>query len=126
MEKNPGLLLLLLALSLERKCLRHRLAEPLADEVEGMDHLGSTRIDVHLAPHTGVLPRAASDGIDAPRWKPRELRVGSYALSLISPPGRVYVYVHSAMWAFSLGSSAGSVTTQNRSRRPTFSFPLSS
>ena len=44
------------ALSLERKCLRHRLAEPLADEVEGMDHLGSTRIDVYLAPHRRTSP----------------------------------------------------------------------
>jgi hypothetical protein len=44
---------------------------------------------------------------------------------LISLPGRVYVYVHSVMWAFSLGSSAGSVTTQNKSRRPILCFPLS-
>src|SRR5215217_1163634 len=29
------------------------------------------------------------------------------------------------MWAFSADSSAGSVTVQNASRRPTFSFPLS-
>src|SRR5215208_3396465 len=29
------------------------------------------------------------------------------------------------MWAFSEESSAGSVTTQKRSKRPTFSFPLS-
>src|SRR5215217_3842293 len=29
------------------------------------------------------------------------------------------------MWAFSEDSSAGSVTTQKRSKRPTFSFPLS-
>src|SRR5215211_554714 len=44
--------------------------------------------------------------------------------ALISPPGRVNVNVHSAMWAFSEDSSAGSVTTQKRSKRPTFSFPL--
>ncbi len=36
----------------------------------------------------------------------------------ISPPGSVYVTVHWAMWAFSEGSSAGSVVTQNRSKRP--------
>jgi hypothetical protein len=45
--------------------------------------------------------------------------------ALICPPGTVNVLVHSSMWAFSEGSSAGSVTTQKRSKRPTFSFPLS-
>src|SRR5215208_6003304 len=45
--------------------------------------------------------------------------------ALISPPAKVYVNEHCAMWAFSEGSSAGSVTTQNTSKRPTFSFPLS-
>src|SRR5215208_2460479 len=45
--------------------------------------------------------------------------------ALISPPAKVYVNEHCAMWTFSEGSSAGSVTTQNTSKRPTFSFPLS-
>src|SRR3712207_9383521 len=54
--------------------------EQLADEVEGACDLGSTRFDLYLAPHTGVLPRAAAEGIDAPGYGLRELRVGSYAL----------------------------------------------
>src|SRR5215218_23262 len=56
---------------------------------------------------------------------PGSLGKASTPCALISPPAKVYVIVHSAMWAFSEGSSAGSVTTQNRSKRPTFSFPLS-
>src|SRR3712207_6583491 len=45
-----------------------------------MCDLGSTRFDLYLAPHTSVLARAAADGIDAPGYGLRELRVGSYAL----------------------------------------------
>src|SRR5215208_4760537 len=56
---------------------------------------------------------------------PGSLGKASTPCALISPPGRVYVNVHWAMWAFSEESSAGSVTTQKRSKRPTFSFPLS-
>ncbi len=40
----------------------------LADEVESIDYLVSTRFEAFLAPHTGVLPRAAGNGIYASRW----------------------------------------------------------
>jgi hypothetical protein len=48
--------------------------------VEGICDLGSMRFDVYHAPHTGVLLRAAADGIDAPRWERRGLREGGHAL----------------------------------------------
>ncbi len=41
---------------------------PLADEVESIDYLVSTRFEAFLAPHTGVLPCATGDGIYTPRW----------------------------------------------------------
>ena len=41
--------------------------------MESDDDLGSTRLDVCFAPHTGVVPRTATDGIDAPRWGPETL-----------------------------------------------------
>ncbi len=40
----------------------------LADEVESIDYLVSTRFEAFLAPHTGVLLRAAGNGIYASRW----------------------------------------------------------
>jgi hypothetical protein len=76
---HPGLLLLLAPLW--RKYLRHRVAaESLADEVEGDNDLGSMRFKPSFAPHTSVLARAASDGIDAPRCGIRELGVSVHAL----------------------------------------------
>src|SRR4051794_31776452 len=57
----------------------------LVDEVEGANHLISTHFEAFLAPHTGVLARAAADGIDATRWQPRELRVGVHALDAYLP-----------------------------------------
>src|SRR5919112_3408679 len=59
--------------------LRQRRAR-LVDEAEGLDHLVSTRFDLYLAPHTGVLARAAGDGIDASRCELSQLRVGLHAL----------------------------------------------
>jgi hypothetical protein len=65
-EQSPGRLLLL-APSLE-KYLRHKVAaERLADEMEGDNDLGSMRFEPSFASHTGVVPRATGDGIDAPR-----------------------------------------------------------
>ncbi len=51
----------------------------LVDEVEDVDHLGSTRFEALFAPHTRVLPRAAGDGVP-PRCRRRELRVNFHAL----------------------------------------------
>src|SRR3712207_8905467 len=45
----------------------------------------STRFVAYLAPHPGVLPRAAADGIDAPRCELRELREGLHALRAYLP-----------------------------------------
>src|ERR687898_836715 len=59
--------------------LRQRRAR-LVDEAEGLDHLVSTRFDLYLAPHTGVLARAAAYSIDTLRWGPRELGEGVHAL----------------------------------------------
>ena len=61
-----------------------------------------------------------------PGASPERLGYASTPCTLISPPGRVNVFVHSAMCAFSEDSSAGSVIAQNRSKRPILSFPLSS
>ena len=40
----------------------------LADEVEDIDYLVSTRFEAFLASDTGVLARATGGGIYAPRW----------------------------------------------------------
>jgi hypothetical protein len=55
----------------------------LADEMEGMYHPISTRFEAMFALHTGVLPGAAGDGIDAPRWDLREGRIGAHALERV-------------------------------------------
>jgi hypothetical protein len=78
-----------------------------------------------------VSPRAPSNFSVPPMMASRVLGGGAGSLgkaftpcALIYPFRKVNAYVHSAMLTFSLGLSAGSVATQYRSMRPTFSFPL--
>jgi hypothetical protein len=97
----------------------------LVDEVEGAYHLVATRFEAHLAPNTSVVLRAPLRASTLLDGRPGSSGKASTPCALISLPAKVYVYEHCAMWAFSEGSSAGSVTTQKRSMRSTFSFPLS-
>jgi hypothetical protein len=41
--------------------------------MEGDNDLGSMRFEPSFAPHTGVVPRATGDGIDAPSGPDRTL-----------------------------------------------------
>jgi hypothetical protein len=50
------------------------------DEVEGMYHLGSTHFEAFLPPYTGILPRAAGDGIGGYEAEGHNQRTSNLAL----------------------------------------------